>query len=131
MWSGAAAAAAGSLVRRPGGQRPGTGVGAEPAVAHAGQGDAGGARAEGGEHGVQPGHPLRQQDELPAAAAGHQQEPPAQELRPRRRGERQQQLRHQQVRTHACAETRSRVLFSSLLTQHKTCSHIYMYLPVY
>lgn len=79
-------------------QRLGAGIRAEPAVADPQQGHAGGARAEGGEHGVQPGHPLRQQDELPAAAAGHQQEPPAEELRPRRRGERQQQLRHQQVR---------------------------------
>lgn len=68
-------------------------------MADAQQGNAGGARAEGGEHGVQPGHPLRQQDELPAAAAGHQQEPPAEELWPWGRGERQQQLRHKQVRT--------------------------------
>lgn len=84
-----------------GSQRPGAGVGAEPAVADAQQGDAGGARAEGGEHRVQPGHPLRQQDELPAAAARHQQEPPAEEHRPGRRGERQQQLRHKQVGTGA------------------------------
>lgn len=91
-------AAAGGIGRRPGNRRPGAGVGAEPPVADAGQGHADGARAEGGEHRVQPGHPLRQQDELPAAAAGHQQEPPAQELGPRGRGERQQQLRHQQVR---------------------------------
>lgn len=68
-------------------------------MADAQQGNAGGARTEGGEHGVQPGHPLRQQDELPAAATGHQQEPAAEELRPRRRGERQQQLRHKQVLT--------------------------------
>lgn len=63
-------------------------------MANSQQGAAGGARAEGGEHRVQPGHPLRQQDELPAAAAGHQQEPAAEEHRPRRRREHQQQLRH-------------------------------------
>lgn len=68
-------------------------------MADAHQGNAGGACAEGGEHGVQPGHPLRQQDELPAAATGHQQEPAAEKLRSRGRGERQQQLRHEQVHT--------------------------------
>lgn len=91
--------AAGRARRWEGSQRLGAGVRAEPAVADAQQGNAGGARAEGGEHGVQPGHPLCQQDELPAAAAGHQQEPPAEELWPRRRGERQQQLCYKQVRT--------------------------------
>lgn len=78
-------------------QRLGSGIRAEPAVADAQQGNAGRARTEGGEHGVQPGHPLRQQDELPAAAAGHQQEPATEELRPRRCRECQQQLRHKQV----------------------------------
>lgn len=56
------------------------------------QGDADGACAKGGEHSVQPGHSLCQQDELLAAAAGHQQEPPAEELWPCRCGQRQQQL---------------------------------------
>lgn len=91
--------AAGRVRQWEGNQRPGSGVRTEPAVADAQQGNAGGARAEGGEHGVQPGHPLRQQDELPAAAAGHQQKPPAEDHWPRRRGERQQQLRHKQVPT--------------------------------
>lgn len=101
--------AAGRVRQWEGNQRLGSGIRAEPAVAHAQQGNAGGACAEGGEHGVQPGHPLRQQDELPAAATGHQQEPPTEELRPRRRGECQQQLRHKQVPTAVRVECQNKV----------------------
>lgn len=71
---------------------------AAEAVAHHEPREAAGADPKGGEHGFQPGHPLRQPHELPAAASGHQQEPPAAQLRAGGRGERQQQLCHQQVR---------------------------------
>lgn len=87
----------GRVRQQKGNQRLGARGWAKPSVANPQQRDADGARAEGGEHGVQPGHPLRQQDELPPAATGHQQEPAAEEFWPRRRGERQQQLCHQQV----------------------------------
>lgn len=80
----------GRFRQQKGNQRFGSRGWAKPPVADPQQRDADGARAEGRKHGFQPGHPLRQQDELPAAASGHQQEPAAEEFWPRRRGKCQQ-----------------------------------------
>lgn len=67
-------------------------------LAQSEQREAAGAGEERGEHSVQPGHPLRQPDGLPARTTGHQQKQAAALHACSRLGERQQQHPHEQAR---------------------------------